>query len=218
MKEELKKYLDELFEKAPKTRAAFELKEELLANSNERYDDLVKDGMAEEKAMNTVINSIGDMDQLFAEVDINKGDDREMNDEIIKKIALYKTIAVGIYILGFAFAFPLGSFFSAASAFSVLLIMAALATCILVYVGAAYPKYRKQEDTMVEEFKEWSQNTKQKKAIRSSVTTIIWMVVLILYFVISFATMAWYITWVMFLVGACAQAICTLIFNLKDLD
>ena len=41
-------------------------------------------------------------------------------------------------------------------------------------------------------------------------------VTLILYFVISFATQAWYITWVIFLVGVCANTVTNLLLKLKE--
>ena len=61
MNERVKKYLDELFEDAPKTRKAMELKEEMMQNSMEKYQDLLSDGWSEEDAYKNVIGSIGDL-------------------------------------------------------------------------------------------------------------------------------------------------------------
>ncbi len=216
MVEELKKYIDEVFEAAPKTRAAYELKEELLANSTERYFDLVEDKVPEKEAFDIVINSIGDFDQLFEKEEIKVSSPSE-RDEIIKKTAFYKALAVGLYIFSFCVAFifeeltPFGEF-----GFVAMLMIVALATGILVYVGAAYPKYKKTDDTVVEEFKEWNSKQKKRKSIQGSVSTIVWMIILVLYFMCSFATGAWHISWVMFLIGACAQAIVNLVFQLRD--
>ena len=216
MIEELRKYLEELFAGVPKTRAAYELKEELLANSTERYFDLVENGVPEKEAYDIVINSIGDIDQLF-ETEEPKKDSRYVDDNVVRKLALYKAIAIGLYIVGVVFAVAIDEFtpFSNLGPIMMLLI-AAIATSILVYIGAAYPKYKRNDDTVVEEFKEWNNNQKKKKSVQNSVNTIIWMIVLILYFVISFTTMAWHITWVLFLVGGCAQAIVNLLFQLND--
>lgn len=216
MIEELKKYIDELFKDAPKTRAAYELKEELLANSSDRYFDLVEDGIAENEALDIVIHSIGDIDQLFS-AEAVKSKDTARDEETRKKVALYKSIAIGMYIMGFAFAVAIDEFTRFPSLGPiVMLVMIALATCILVYVGMAYPKYKKADDTVVEEFKEWNSSQKKKKAIKSSVNTIIWMIITVLYFIISFATFAWHVTWIIFLVGVCAQAIANLVFNLYE--
>lgn len=218
MNEELRKYLNELFADAPKTRAAYDLKEELLANSNERYLDLVQNGVSDKEAFDIVINSIGDVDQLFSSLEASEKQ-KPLSESTLKKTALYKSIAIGLYILGFTSMIAIDELTAFSSlGFVVMMVMVALATCILVYVGAAYPKYTKKEDTVVEEFKEWNHNQKKLKSIQGSVTAIIWMLVLILYFTISFATMAWHITWVLFLIGACAQAISHLLFQLKDFD
>lgn len=215
MNVELRKYLDELFMEAPKTRAAYELKEELLANSSERYFDLVESGMPEKEAFDIVVNSIGDIDQLFETVEPVK--QNQLDDATIKKIALFKAVAIGMYILGFALMFTVSEVFNFEElGFIMMLVMAALATSILVYVGAAFPKYKKSEETVVEEFKEWNHNNKKSKAIRGSVSSIVWMLVVVLYFLISFGTGAWHITWIIFLVGGCAQAIVNLLFQLND--
>lgn len=216
MSEELRSYLEELFKDAPKTKAAYELKEELIANSTERYLDLLKDSVPEKEALNIVIHSIGDVNQLFAEVEspmvVNQPD-----EAMIKKTALMKSIAIGMYILGVALAIGIDELTIGSGVGPILmLVMAGLATSLLVYTNMAYPKYKKMDDTMVEEFKEWKHNKGKNKAVRNSVYLIIWMVIVILYFLASFLTMAWHITWLLFLAGACAHAIAVLVFNLKE--
>lgn len=216
MIEELRKYIEDLFAKAPKTRAAYDLKEELMANSTERYRDLVADHVPEHEALDIVIHSIGDINQLFT-----AGDPQAVppypSDESRKKTALYKAIAVGMYIFGFCIAVSFDLFFWRGDlGFIIMLMIAAAATSLLIYTNLAYPNYKKADDTMVEEFKEWNHRQKKQQSIRQSVNTILWMVILILYFLISFTTMAWYITWVIFLIGVCAQAIVKLLFQLKD--
>ncbi|MDF9838582.1 MULTISPECIES: permease prefix domain 1-containing protein [unclassified Breznakia] len=212
MNEELRKYLNELFEDAPKTRATYELKEELIANSNDRYFDLVESGVPEDEALHIVIESIGDIDQLFDSVEPKEKP--RVNEQDLKRKALFKTIAIGLYIFGFILLLAIEEFTRRDTlGFIVFLIMAAIATCILVYDATAYPTYKKQEDTVVEDFKEWNHNKRKNNEIRSSVHTIIWMSTLVIYFVVSFLTMAWYITWVIFLIGVCARAIADLMLQ-----
>lgn len=216
MNEELRNYIEELFADAPKTRGSYELKEELMANSMERYLDLVENKVPEKEAMDIVINSIGDINQLFA-AEEGKNEGVPISAGALKTKALFRSAAVGLYILGFC-AMVLFIEFTSLDilGFVVMMLFTAAATCILVYAGSAYPKYSRCDDTVVEEFKEWNSGQKKRKAIRKSVDTIVWMVVLILYFLISFTTMAWNITWIIFLIGACAQAIVNLLFELKD--
>ena len=63
MNENLKNYLDEVFKKAPKTRKALELKEELLSNSQDRYEDLIHGGTSAEDAYDMVVSSIGNVEE-----------------------------------------------------------------------------------------------------------------------------------------------------------
>lgn len=216
MIDELRKHIEELFISAPKTRAAYELKEELMANSTERYFDLVEEKIPEKEALDIVINSIGDINELFANEE-EKATVQPVHDDVLKKIALYKAFAIGLYIIGFCGMITIEEFLPFRElGFIFMLLIAAIATSILVYVGIAYPKYKKTDDTIVEEFKEWNSSQKKKKSVQGSVSTIVWMIVLVLYFLVSFTTMAWHITWIMFLIGVCAQAIVNLLFELND--
>ena len=88
-------------------------------------------------------------------------------------------------------------------------------TCILVYIANLYPEYKKKDDNLVEEYKERSSGSRRDKAIRNAIRSIIWMLVIILYFLISFTTNAWHITWLIFLIGGCTEAIAELLFNLR---
>lgn len=216
MIEELRTYINNIFESAPKTRAVYELKEELIANSTERYLDLIEEKIPEKEALDIVINSIGDIDELFMDAG-TKVQAVPQDHDTLKKTALYKSLAIGMYIIGFGVMITLSEFTPYGDlGFILMILIAAIATCILVYVSMAYPNYKKRDETVVEEFKEWNSSQKRNKSIRESVNVIIWMITLILYFVISFTTMAWYITWITFLIGVCAQAIVNLLFQLHD--
>ena len=71
--------------------------------------------------------------------------------------------------------------------------------------------------SMVEEYKEEKYRNNKDKAVMGSVSTLIWTLVLVAYFIISFNTGAWYITWVIFLIGGSIQSIVSLAYSLhKD--
>lgn len=225
MRENLRKHLDSLFENAPKTRRAFELKEELFANSAERYDDLISSGVSPEDAYRNVINSIGNVSELFKDLQGMSSEEIKQEDDKIKNLAMIKTAAVGLYIFGFAaflwFALMRHSFAHSAdttiTGIIAMILIDIIPTCMLVYVSAAYPKYRRLDDTVVEEFKAWKSETQKIKSLKNDVYVLLWAVILLLYFAVSFTTMAWYISWVIFLVGVCAHASIGLIFRLKEL-
>ena len=68
MNERIRKYIDELFADAPKTRKAMEWKEEVVVNTMDKYRDLINEGYNEEDAWQMVIHSIGDVTELFEEL------------------------------------------------------------------------------------------------------------------------------------------------------
>ena len=66
MRERLRQYIERLFANAPKTQSAQELKEEMLQNLLDKYDDLIGEGKSEEDAYAAAIAGIGDVDGLLS--------------------------------------------------------------------------------------------------------------------------------------------------------
>ncbi|MCH5296369.1 MAG: hypothetical protein J1E85_01735 [Ruminococcus sp.] len=103
MEPKLRDYIENLFVSAPRTKQAYELKEEIIRNTIERYHDLIADGKAEGEAYNLAIAGIGDINELLQELGANPIEDGTCTDEQLAKIksrsTLFKTIAVALYIL-----------------------------------------------------------------------------------------------------------------------
>lgn len=68
MKDKIKSVITDLFENAPKTQEVEELKEEMISNAEEKYEDLVQRGFTEEQSYTMVMGSIGDIQELIAEI------------------------------------------------------------------------------------------------------------------------------------------------------
>lgn len=224
MNEKIKKHLDELFADAPKTRKAMELKEEMMQNSMEKYQDLLSEGYSEEDAYKNVIGSIGDVTELFE--DLEEKNLLNLSEKDRRKKAILTSVAVGMYILAGVVLLACTLVEDMVGVprnidYSVLGLVLAAAiciapTCMLVYAANMYPAYQKRkEENYVEDYKESKHVSNRDKAVRNSVSTIIWTLVIILYFLFSFSTGAWYISWVIFLMGACVEAVCSLIYSLR---
>lgn len=225
MNEKMRAHIETLFEKAPKTRKAYELKEELLANSEERYQDLVTSGVSQEDAFKHVISSIGNVTELFQDLEeLNEKDRMEVEDRLNKN-AVIKSISIGLYIFGvvvfFACVFTSGRILPrvsmATTGLILMLLIDIIPTCMLIYIGARYPKYMRKEDTIVEEFKEWKSDTLKNKSVKNATFAVLWTFIILIYFAVSFFTYAWYATWIIFLAGACLHAIVELLFRLKEM-
>ena len=216
MNERIRTHIEELFENAPSNKKITELKEELLSNSNSKYDDLLAGGASPDDAYKTVISGIGDVSGLIEQLKAERQTDTALIEAGRKKSALLVSVGVGILILAVAveifFAEILhldgvGNF--------AMLVMAAFGVGILVYNAMTKVQYYKKDDTFVEEFKQRKVETSQSKGLRAALSGILWPLIFITYFLVSFITTAWHISWVIFIAGACVEGVISLLFELK---
>lgn len=209
MKEKLRSYIDDLFANAPSTVRAVELKEELYQNLTDKYNDLIAEGKSEESAFNIAVASIGDVDSLIANL---AGEKQSVNAAEKKRSALMIAIAVSLFILSpvpvILIQEELGMMF--------LFLFVAVGTALLIYNGVTRERYVKADDTMVEEFKEWKQNGKQKNKAVDAIIGSFWLIAVCIYIVVSFMTGAWHITWIIFLIAAAVSSMIRGIFMLKQ--
>jgi len=220
MDEKLRRHVDDLFSETAPTRKAVELKEEMIQNLSEKYCDLIAEGKTEEAAYNITIAGIGDISALLAELErdmTNKESTTFETEASRQKSALLTAIAVMMYILcvlplimmsvlGFRFASEIGV--------PVMFLMIAGATGLLIYNSMTKPKYH-SSDTMVEEFREWQSDDKDRKALRKAISSALWSIIVALYLIISFMTFAWHITWIIFILGAVIESLINILFTLK---
>lgn len=78
----------------------------------------------------------------------------------------------------------------------------AVATGLIVYNSISNSKDKKEL-------------TKEEKTIKQ-INEVISIFILIIYFIVSFTTMAWHITWILFLISGLLEEIVKLIFSLKE--
>lgn len=209
--------LDDLFLNAPKTHRAMELKEELLANLMDKYNDLVSSGMSEQDAFNITISGIGDIDDLIAGLKEKDPTDYQKIEEQRKKRALLISLAVSMYIMSVGILVLLNEVLKVNDGISVftMLTIDAVATAIIIYSSISHPKYIKSDDTIVENFKEWKSSTNADKEVLKSIKAIIWLFIVALYFFLSFELEIWAFSWIIFIIGAAVERIITLAFQLR---
>lgn len=218
MYENLQKRVDELFENAPDTRRAKDLKEELMANLIDKYNDLISKGKSEEDAINSVIAGIGNVDELirglretdvFNYVQIRK--DKQ-------KSALILSSSIGLYIMSVVVLILCIEVLQINEVIAVCLMLTiiAIATCLIVYNSITRPKYSKADDTMVEEFKEWKSSNTKKNNILESVKSIFWTLIVAIYLLVSFVFGIWAYSWIIFIIGTAIEKIIILSFQLKE--
>lgn len=207
MREQLKQYVDLLFAGA---RDCEDIKQEILQNTLDRYDDLIAEGKVPEAAYRLAITGIGDVNEILgtsaktSPTPSTAAPKRSEDDTPAKK--LMRAIAVGLYILCPVPLIVLANLGLDILGVCGLLTFIAVAT-VLIILGDA-------KDDEEEDAKEASltPNHQLKKSIDSLIGTI----TLVLYFVISFLTRAWSITWVIFLISGAVKGLVNAILDLKE--
>lgn len=211
MIQQIRIYVNELFADAPQTKKAAELKEEVCSNLIDKYVDLTGRGMSEEEAYKAAIASIGDIDELFKMLEQEDEDPASR-----RKNALLVSIAVMLYIISVVPLFIANTVgYDEELGLVAMLAICAVATGLLVFNYMTRPKYRRLDDTMVEEFKEWKQQRKKDNGTFGAISVALWMIIVAIYFLISFGLGIWHVSWIVFLIGIAIQQIIRAVMQLN---
>jgi hypothetical protein len=198
MDNNLKAYVDNLFKDAPATAKAYEVKEEILQNLKDKYNDLITEGKNKDEAYKIALESIGDLSELFAELEKGIGHD----DSKQQKYLALKAVIAMVFVLA---AVPLVmalSYKNVLMNIMIAVILIAIGIILAIYNNANKPGYTQnssQTNRMAE--------IERKRSIRKSVSGFLWLITVIMYFIVSFQTHAWHLTWLMFLLAAAIECI-----------
>ncbi len=208
MKEQLIHYVDLLFAGAEN---AADIKQEILQNTLDRYDDLITQGKAPQAAYSLAISGIGDVSELLgSETTAPAGQftapkpGQKPGKPVWKKLLL--AVAVCLYIVSMIPLFVLSEMGMEVLGLCGMFAIVGVATALIILSSGG----GKQETATAEE--PTGPKQELKKAVRSTITT----VGLIAYFVLSFLTQAWYITWLIFPIMAAMQGLVNACIDLKE--
>ncbi|GHU81439.1 hypothetical protein AGMMS50284_1240 [Clostridia bacterium] len=211
MENRLRNHINVVFSNMPQTQNTLEVKEEILQNLIEKYHDLIAEGKNEETAYSIAVASIGDVSRLF------EGAQNASQAELQKqksRSALLKSIAIMLYILSVVPPMILSATVYDDTIGAVLMfVMCAIATGILVYNSSTKPKHN--DATIVNEFKQWQAGEPSKRSKLKSIDSILWSSTVLIYLIVSFATFAWHVTWIIFLVAIPVSQIIRLLFDFE---
>lgn len=205
MKDQLKNYVELLFAGAPQ---AADIKQEILQNTLDRYDDLIEQGKTPQAAYQLAISGIGDINEILG-VHTEFANTFHSNvsvqpPERVKPTwkKVLQAIGICLYIMSPAPLFILQNEIGLCG----LLTFVAVATALMVISGGK-GNHTEQEIS--------SKPTPQSE-LRRAVRSIIWAIGLCVYFALSFALNAWYITWVIFPLTAAVQGLVIACMDLKE--
>lgn len=105
--ETIKNYLDSMFASLPRTSEMEKLKNDILSNMEDKYNELKSSGKSENEAIGIVISEFGNIDELINELGIAKRDDEtnlpvisleEANSFIDTQKKASKLIGIGVFL------------------------------------------------------------------------------------------------------------------------
>ncbi len=290
MEPKLRDYVESLFANAPKTKQSYELREEIIRNTIDRYHDLLAEGRSEGEAYNLAIAGIGDINELLEALGGEPIEEQKYSDEelaVIKsRTSVFKSIAVALYILcvtpciffaetGFENLGPVLMFFMISVATGMLIyskmtkfapvidaqdagkikkkailravavgmyiscptpciilsesfaeispvfmfLMIAAAT-VFIILSNADKSYKKTDETMVENFKEWNSRKKSTSALYKILVALLWVTASVVYILLTVATgfVTAAVTWIVFLIAVALQHLMKAIFDYSEAD
>ena len=201
MRDQLIQYVSLLF---AGTENCEDIRQEILQNTLDRYDDLVAQGKSPESAYRQAISGIGDINEILSGEQTFTASPRTNEpepeaDTPTKK--LLRTIAIALYILCAAPLIILSEFGMDNLGLCCTLAVVAVATVLILLGKKNGPGEDTQEHTASAQAQETSESPRQE--LRKSIKSLIWAIGLAAYFIVSFSTGAWYVTWVIFpIIGA----------------
>lgn len=220
MRNKLICYVNSIFEGIPDTPEVQELREEILQNTLDRYDEECARGVSETVAYNVAVMSIGDTDELLAAY-------RKPKKEKKSSRRVCVAIAIALYILCVvppAVADEMG--WPEALGVSLMFLMIAAATALIILSGGrekpAAPKASAPQGVPVQPAAQpvqaasaQEERSSAVKILRGVLTPLYWLVAVGLFLAAGFAGY-WYVAWVIFIAaGAVGDVISGIVYMAK---
>ncbi len=220
MRNKLICYVNSIFEGIPNTPEVQELREEILQNTLDRYDEECARGVSETVAYNVAVMSIGDTDELLAAY-------RKPKKEKKSSRRVCVAIAIALYILCVvppAVADEMG--WPEALGVSMMFLMIAAATVMIILSGGrekpAAPKASAPQGVPVQPAAQpvqaasaQEERSSAVKILRGVLTPLYWLAAVGLFLAAGFAGY-WYVAWVIFIAaGAVGDVITGIVYMAK---
>lgn len=209
MREQLISYVDLLF---AATDDAEEIKQEILQNTLDRYDDLVAQGKTPQAAYSLAISGIGDINEILEHTntsisaDVSPAPIQPTQPDQNKK--LMRAVAVGMYICCVIPVIVLGTYGNAILGVVLMFLLIAAATVLMILADDG--KDKKENDCGCDSAR--TPIDPLRRTIRKIITTAAVCVFLLL----SFATGAWYVTWLIFPIAGALNQLINACMDLKE--
>lgn len=240
MHDEIREYIEEQFRGIPETEQTAEMREEILRNTIDRFDELCAEGVSEYEAYYKATHSVGDVKEMFSAAGAEDAPDYSAYAEEIREYKRSRAVtlcaAIVLYILCILPLMLLSETAAVATiAPALMFVMIAIATALLIYRAKTADQQLEDiiryssgdyDDEDKPKAKKAHHDKSDKKRWHSSVLRTVKGTIeslsVAVYLIVSFFTGAWHITWLIFIiswaVGNVIKACDDLIASGKDGD
>ncbi|MBE6978087.1 MAG: hypothetical protein E7438_05550 [Ruminococcaceae bacterium] len=210
MREQLIQYVNLLFAGSPGT---YEMQQEILQNTLDRYDDLLSQGKTPEAAYRLAIGGIGDINEVLGSIPVSP-DPRPTAERpttptpvpaVKNNRKWMQALAIGLYICCVIPVLIFENVGTGMLGVCLMFVMIAAATVLLILSPA-----EKEEQT------EKESDDMPKTKLGRTLKRIWGLVTLGIYLSISFKTGAWHITWLVFPIMGAVNGIIRAAMDLKE--
>ena len=200
MREQLIQYVELLFAGA---RDCEDVKQEILQNTLDRYDDLIAEGKVPEAAYRLAITGIGDINEILGSQPspaAPQPNQRGPEADSDKYRRLQRGISIACFILC-----PVPLLLCVAEGqvmigITMMLVLIAVGTMLMVVSG-----------------KDQAQPPRRHNSLFVSIAmSLLWPLATVVYFLISFSTGAWHLTWLVFPIAGAISAVIRAIEDWKE--
>ena len=220
MREQLSQYVELLF---AGNEGVEDIKEEILQNTLDRYDDLIAQGKTPQDAYRLSITGIGDVNEIIngksepvysqASQSAAYAPMPEFDSTAVVVSRLMRAIAIFLYIVSPVPLFLFSRLGWDEVGLCCLLIIVGIATALLLLFKSPKAKEAAPEYT---DYTDRPRSTDSNRELKKSVGKLISTIGLVLYFIISFSTGAWFITWLIFPIIGAVKGVVNSCIDLKE--
>lgn len=209
MREQLIHYVELLFAGAP---GSEEIRQEILQNTLDRYDDLISQGKTPEAAYRLSITGIGDINEILNREPQNTSHydayySRNTKDNENTENRKKRAVAIALYITCVIPVIALSHVGNGGLGVCLMFLMIAAATSLLIMTAKDDGTDGTEKAVMV--------MTPQQE-LKNSIRKLIGAISLAIYLILSFITGAWHITWLIFPISACVKGLANAIIDLRE--
>lgn len=205
MREQLTQYVNLLFAGTPDSE---DMKQEILQNTLDRYDDLIEQGKTPEAAYRLAITGIGDVNEVLGSgYAASPEEDNQASKSTLEpaKKKLLRSISIALYICCVIPVIIFETTNLQSLGVCLMFVIIAIATVLMILSSGTQKDASKPKN-------EDEPKTELGKALKSA-----WGIfTLLIYLGISFWSGAWYITWLVFPIMGALQGLIKAIFDLKE--